>query len=189
MTTDQVENHLQISHGSKHEMIRKRLLFHNILKHPRDAHKRKLLDTCLPTHHNWGRNIDTLLRTIEKENARVWNGNIRNRRSKESSKRNEQRENDVHCFWDYQKPILEHYQEKGTTVNSARFCEMMCDRLRPAIRRKRQELVLRGVLLCMTMPAHTLPSVLLKPSGNCTEVSGMNFYSPCPVPSNYLLVH
>jgi hypothetical protein len=28
-------------------------------------------------------------------------------------------------FWDSQGPVLEHYQEKGTTVNGARYSEML----------------------------------------------------------------
>jgi hypothetical protein len=48
VTTDQVENRLQISQGPKHEIIRNRLGFHKILKQLTDAQKRKLLDTCLP---------------------------------------------------------------------------------------------------------------------------------------------
>jgi hypothetical protein len=46
MTTDQVENCLQIRHGSKNEIILNRLGFHKILKQMTDALKRKLLYTC-----------------------------------------------------------------------------------------------------------------------------------------------
>jgi hypothetical protein len=36
-------------------------------------------------------------------------------------------------LWDSQGPILEHYQERGTAVNSACDYEMLCDKLKPAI--------------------------------------------------------
>jgi hypothetical protein len=50
--------------------------------------------------------------------------------AKKSSKLNRQQEKG---FWDSQGPILEHYQERGTTVNSAHCSEMLCDKLKPAI--------------------------------------------------------
>ena len=49
-------------------------------------------------------------------------------------------------FWDSQGPVLEHYQERGTTINSARNSEMLTDRLKPAIRSKRRGLVSKGVV-------------------------------------------
>ena len=50
-------------------------------------------------------------------------------------------------FWDSQGPVLEHYQERGATINSARYSEMFTDRLKPAIRSKRRGLLLKGVVL------------------------------------------
>lgn len=50
-------------------------------------------------------------------------------------------------FWDSKGPIIEHYQEQGSTVNSARYSEMLCNHLRPAIRSKRRGLLSKGVLL------------------------------------------
>ena len=41
-------------------------------------------------------------------------------------------------FWDSQGPILEHYQERGSPINSARYNEMLLDRLKPEIRSKRR---------------------------------------------------
>jgi hypothetical protein len=32
---------------------------------------------------------------------------------------------DAYSFWDSQDPVLEHYQERGTTINSARYSEML----------------------------------------------------------------
>ena len=50
-------------------------------------------------------------------------------------------------FWDSQGPVLEHYQERGTTINSARYSEMLTDRLKPAIRSRRRGLLLKSVVL------------------------------------------
>ena len=36
-------------------------------------------------------------------------------------------------FLDSQGPILEHYQERGPTINSARYSEMLIGRLKPEI--------------------------------------------------------
>ena len=39
-------------------------------------------------------------------------------------------------FWDLQELLLEHYQERGYTMNSARYGDMLCDKLMPAVRSK-----------------------------------------------------
>ena len=49
--------------------------------------------------------------------------------------------------WDSQGVILEHYLERGTTVNSVRYSEMLSTELKPAIRTKRRGLLSSGVLL------------------------------------------
>ena len=50
-------------------------------------------------------------------------------------------------FWDSQDPVLEHYQERGTTINSPQYSGMHTDRLKPAIRSKRRGLLLKSVVL------------------------------------------
>jgi len=49
-------------------------------------------------------------------------------------------------FWDSQGVLLEHYLERGTTVNSVGYSEMLSTELKPAIRTKRQGLLSSGVL-------------------------------------------
>jgi hypothetical protein len=44
-------------------------------------------------------------------------------------------------FWDMNGPILEHYQEKGETVNSARYSTMLEEELKSAIRSLRRGLL------------------------------------------------
>jgi histone-lysine N-methyltransferase SETMAR len=50
-------------------------------------------------------------------------------------------------FWDSQGPILETYLERGTTVTSATYCDMLQRGLKPAIRSKRRGGLSEGVLL------------------------------------------
>ena len=91
-------------------------------------------------------------------------------------------------FWVSQGTVLEHYQERGTTVNTARYSEMLTDRLRPAVRSKRRELLSKGVVLLhdnarpltATHTAETLRKLLF-------EVMARPPYSPALAPSEYRL--
>ena len=50
-------------------------------------------------------------------------------------------------FWDSQGPILETYQERGTTVTSATYCDMLERELKPVIRSKRRGKLSKEILL------------------------------------------
>jgi hypothetical protein len=51
-------------------------------------------------------------------------------------------------FWDMNGPILEHYQEKGETVNSISYSPILEEKLKPAIRSCRHRgLLPKGILL------------------------------------------
>ena len=50
-------------------------------------------------------------------------------------------------FWDSQGPILETYQERGTTVTSATYCDMIQRELKPAIHSKRRGKLSKEILL------------------------------------------
>jgi hypothetical protein len=50
-------------------------------------------------------------------------------------------------FWDSKGFILETYLERGTTVTSETYCDMLQGRLKPAIRCKKRERLPKGVLL------------------------------------------
>ena len=90
-------------------------------------------------------------------------------------------------FWDSQGPILEHYQERGSTINSVRY-EMLIDRLKPAIRSKRGGQLSKGNVLlhdnaCPHTAAHTVETLQkLK-----FEVLAHPPYSPDLAPSDYHL--
>ena len=67
-------------------------------------------------------------------------------------------------FWDSQGPILKTYQERGTTVTSATYCDMLQRELKPAIRSKRRGKLSKEILLLHDnarphTAAHTLETI------------------------------
>jgi hypothetical protein len=50
-------------------------------------------------------------------------------------------------FWEPQGPILEHHQERETTVTSVRYCGMRRNEQKTAIRKKGRGRSSQGVLL------------------------------------------
>ena len=46
-------------------------------------------------------------------------------------------------FWDVNGPILVHFQEKGQTVTSARYSDMLVNKMKPAIRSEERGLLLK----------------------------------------------
>ena len=88
-------------------------------------------------------------------------------------------------FWNSQGPVLEHYQERGTTISSARYSEMLTDRLKPAIRSKRRVLLSKGVMLLHDNARPHTDATLLKRSGNSRLAHPP--YSPDIAPFDYHL--
>jgi len=67
-------------------------------------------------------------------------------------------------FWDSQGPILETCQERGTTVTSATYCDILKRELKPAIRSKRRGKLSKEILLLHNnarphTAAHTLETL------------------------------
>jgi hypothetical protein len=50
-------------------------------------------------------------------------------------------------FWDVNGPIMVHFQEKGQTVTSAQYSDILVNELKPTIRSKRWGLLSKKVLL------------------------------------------
>jgi histone-lysine N-methyltransferase SETMAR len=91
-------------------------------------------------------------------------------------------------FWYSQGPILEHYQERSTTVNSARYSDILRDKLKPAIRTKRRGLLSKGVaLLDDNARPHTAAHTLKTLRHLNFEVLEHPPYSLDLVPSDYHL--
>jgi hypothetical protein len=53
----------------------------------------------------------------------------------------------LNIFWDSQEPVLETYLERGKTVTSATYCDILQRGLKPAILSKRGVGLSEGVLL------------------------------------------
>ena len=68
--------------------------------------------------------------------------------------------------WDSEGPILEDFLEKRSTINSARYCDLLAKRLKPAIRTKRRGLLSKKILLQRGNGRHMLPKQPLKPLRN-----------------------
>ena len=91
-------------------------------------------------------------------------------------------------FWESQSLVLEHYQERGTTINSARYSEVLTDRLKPAIRSRHRGLLSKSVVLLHDnarphIAAHTAETLRkLK-----FKVMAHPPYSPDLAPSDYHL--
>ena len=82
-----------------------------------------------------------------KVNANPWNGNIGVLAVKKKLKGQPYaRKLMLTIFWVSQGVILGHYLERGTTVNSVGYSEMLSTELRPAIRTKCRGLLSSGVL-------------------------------------------
>ena len=91
-------------------------------------------------------------------------------------------------FWDSQGPVLEHYQKRGTAVNSGWYCEMLTERLKPAIRSKRRGLLSKGAVLLHNnarphTAAHTAETLRKLKFGVIAHPP----YSPDLAPSDYYM--
>jgi hypothetical protein len=85
-------------------------------------------------------------------------------------------------FWDSQGPVLEHNQERGTTINSAGYKDMLIDCLKPAIRSKRRGLLSKDVVLLHDNTAAYTAEALWK---HKFDVMAHPSYSPDLAPSEY----
>ena len=91
-------------------------------------------------------------------------------------------------FWDSQRHILEHYMEKGITVTSVNYSNMLRNELRPAIRSKRRGSLTQGVLLLHdNARAHTAQLTINTILQLNWEVLEHPAYSPDLTPSDFHL--
>jgi hypothetical protein len=70
---------------------------------------------------------------LQKANTRVRNGKHPTLPGKKKFKTQPSVGKVMTLYWDAQGPILEHCQERGTTVNSVCYSEMLQGQLGPAI--------------------------------------------------------
>ena len=91
-------------------------------------------------------------------------------------------------FWDSQGPLLENYEEMDSTVKSARYSEMMCDKLKPAIHSKQRGWLSEGIVLFHNNARpYTVPHTVETPKKLNFEVLEHPPYSPELSPSDYHL--
>jgi len=90
-------------------------------------------------------------------------------------------------FWDVNGPILVHFQEKGQTVTSARYSDMLVNELKPAIRSKRRGLLSKRVLLLHNAHPHMAAYTVDALCDLKFEVLKHPPYSPDLAPSDFHL--
>ena len=84
--------------------------------------------------------------------------------------------------------ILEDFLEKGSTINSASYCDLLANRLKPAIRTKRQGLLSKKVLLQHdNARPHVAKATIETINKLGFEVLEHPAYSPDLAPSDYHL--
>ncbi|UYV62766.1 hypothetical protein LAZ67_2001870, partial [Cordylochernes scorpioides] len=145
---------LQISHGSAYEITQNRIEFHILCarwvpKQLTQLHKQQRLNIC---------------QQLGEETAEYGEWKHLNSPCKKKFKSQPSTIKlmiTVFFFFYSQGVVLEHYQESATTINSARYSEMLTDKLNPTIRSKRRGLLSKGVVLlhdnaCPHTAAHTV---------------------------------
>ena len=91
-------------------------------------------------------------------------------------------------FWDSKGSILEDYLEKGRTINSARYSDLLANNLKPVVRTKRRGLLSKKVLLLHeNARPHTASQTVETINHLGFEVLEHRAYSPDLAPSNYHL--
>ena len=170
---DEVAHVLQISCGSAYELMHNKLGFLKVCarwvpKQLTEMHKRTRLDTWQKHLDRYGNEWDIFLdRTIAGDEIRVHHYEPESKRQSMEWKHPQSPWKKkfktqpsagklmLTVFWDSRGPVLEHYQERGTTINSVRYSEMFTDRLKPVIRSKCRGLLSKGVFLQDNARPHT----------------------------------
>ena len=89
-------------------------------------------------------------------------------------------------FWESQGPVLEHYEERGTTINSAWYSEKLTDRLQ--FQANAEDYCRQVLCCCTTMPVHILLRTFAEALWKLKfEVMAHPPYSPDLAPSDYHL--
>ena len=146
---------MQISYDSAYEMMHNKLGFHKVCarwvpKQLTGEHKEMCVDICQKHLYRYGNERDVLLDRIITGD-KTWDHHYKPEHKRQSMewkhpqspcKKNFKTQPSagklmLTLFWDSQGQVLEHYQERGTTINSAQYSEMLTDRLKPEIRGKR----------------------------------------------------
>ena len=204
VTIDDVGCSLQISHGSAFQIVHNELGFHKVCARwvPRELtaeHKRKRLEVCqhlLDRYNNKGERFlsriitgdETWVHHYEPESKRQsmeWKhpGSPVKKKFKTRASAGKVM---LTLFWDQKGPILEDYLEQGCTINSARYSDLLANKLKPAIRTKRRGLLSNKVLLLHdNARPHTAAQTVETINQLGFEVLEHPAYSPDLAPSDY----
>ena len=141
---DEVAHRRQISHCSAYEIIHSKLALHKVCarwvpEQLTELHKEKCLDICKQLVDGCGAEGDHCWERIftgDKTWIHHYEPDCKRPHSptkKEFNMHPNAGRLMLTVFWDSQQLLLEHYQERGSTVNSAQYSEMQCDEIKPAI--------------------------------------------------------
>ena len=144
VTIDEVAHVLQISHGLAYEVMHNNLGFHKVCARwvpkqltgvhlDRYGNERDIfLDRIITDDETWVHHYEP-----ESKRQSMECKHPQSPCKKQFKTQSYSGKLMLTVFWDSQGPVLEHHQERGTTINSARHSEMLTDRLKPTIRSKR----------------------------------------------------
>ena len=206
ITIDEVAQSLQISFGSAQEIIHEILGYNKVSARwvPRqltEEHKRRRMEICqtlLNRYNNEGEAFLSRIVTEDESWVRHYSPETK-RQSLEwkhpSSPVKKKFKSQLSAgkvmltiFWDSKGPILEDFLEKGSTINSASYCDLLANRLKPAIRTKRRGLLSKKVLLQHdNARPHVAKATIETINKLGFEVLEHPAYSPDLAPSNYHL--
>jgi len=94
---------------------------------------------------------------------------------------------DAKRFWDSERPILEDYLEKGRTINSPKYSDLLANNLNPAVCTKRRGLLSKKALLHDNSRPHTASQTVETIHHLGFEVLHHPAYSQDLAPSDYNL--
>jgi len=206
VSIDDVANSLNISHGSAFTIMHDKLGFRKVCARwvPRELteeHKRNRVEICQSLLTRYRDEGDTFLERIvtgdetwvhhfeaeSKRQSMEWKhpGSPRTKKFKTQSSAGKVM---LTVFWDSKGPIMEDYLEKGRTINSERYCQMLTNKLKPAIRTKRRGLLSKTVVLLHDNARPHTAAVTVQTIENLGfEVMKHPAYSPDLAPSDYHL--
>ena len=203
---DELACSLQISHGSTYRIIHDELSFHKVCARwvPRELTaelKRKRVENCqhlLDRYNIEGEEILSRIVTGDEKWVHHYEPESKRQRmewkhpgSPEKKKFKTQPSAGkvmLTVFWDLKGSILEDYLEKGRTINSARYSDLLFNNLKLAVRTKRRGLLSKKVLLLHdNAHPHTVSQTVETINHLSFEVLEHPAYSPELAPSDYHL--
>ena len=206
ITIDEVAQSLQISFGSAQEIIHEILGYNKVSARwvPRqltEEHKRRRMEICQTLLNRYNNEGEAFLSRIvtgdeswvhhyspeTKRQSLEWKHPSSPVKKKFKSQLSSGKVM-LTIFWDSKGPILEDFSEKGSTINSARYCDLLANRLKPAIRTKRRGLLSKKVLLQHdNARPHVAKATIETINKLGFEVLEHPAYSPDLAPSDYHL--